>query len=249
MNLIPRIDNIKYPPLVPNSEVEIIKAYQICKTFKSGDVDIRALDGVSLSIKTGEFVALTGKSGAGKSTLLYQLSALDYPTKGNVFIDGIDVNLFSEIELQEFRLNSLGYVFQDYALIPEFKAYENVAFPLIMRGLSWKRAREIAEATLDQVGLNNKYTKLPSQLSGGEQQRVAIARAVAGKPKILFADEPTANLDSSSGKGVIKLLQELNETGITIVMVTHEEEYSNACKRIITLRDGIVIEDKINFYI
>lgn len=223
----------------------IIEARQLSKTFESGDVTLRVLNGLSLTVEEEEFVALMGKSGAGKSTLLYQLSALDKPTTGTVLIDGTEVEHFSEVELQEFRLRTLGYVFQDYALIPELRAFENVAFPLLMRGMSWSEAHTLSRQALDQVGLQGKYEKLPSQLSGGEQQRVAIARAVVGKPKILFADEPTANLDTTSGRAIISLLSELNKAGITIVMVTHEEEYAAACKRIVVLEDGAIIEDRI----
>lgn len=223
----------------------VIEARQLSKTFESGDLTQTVLKGLSFTVTQGEFVALMGKSGAGKSTLLYQLSALDKPTEGTVLIDGVEVQHFSEVDLQEFRLRTLGYVFQDYALIPELRAFENVAFPLLMRGIPWNEAETLSKQALDQVGLKNKYEKLPSQLSGGEQQRVAIARAVVGKPKILFADEPTANLDTTSGRAIIGLLSDLNKAGITIVMVTHEEEYAAACKRIVVLEDGVIIDDRL----
>ncbi|MEN9920473.1 MAG: hypothetical protein RL538_366 [Candidatus Parcubacteria bacterium] len=221
--------------------MEIIKGTNIHRKFGSDDLVTHVLKGIDVSIEEGEFVAIMGKSGAGKSTLMYQLSVLDEPTEGTVLIDGTDVFALDEEERTAFRLNTLGYVFQDYALVPDLTAEENVMLPLLMRGLAWEEAKKSAREAIDAVGLPGKYPNLPSELSGGEQQRVAIARALAGKPKILFADEPTANLDSVYGKQIIELITSLNrDYGQTVVMVTHEHEYAMGCNRIIQMEDGKV---------
>jgi len=222
----------------------MITARNIHRTFTSGDIVTHVLKGVDVDIAEGEFVAIMGKSGAGKSTLLYQLSVLDRPTKGTLMIDGVDVLALDESEQTSFRLNTLGFVFQDYALVPDLTSRENVMIPLLMRGMTWVQAKDVAVEALDAVGLKGKYENLPSQLSGGEQQRASIARAIAGKPKILFADEPTANLDTFSGDQVIKLLGELHKNGQTIVMVTHEPEYTSECNRIIEMEDGLITGER-----
>lgn len=224
----------------------IITAKGITRVFGKGDLEIQILKGIDITVSEGEFIAIMGKSGAGKSTLMYQLSVLDEPTDGEIIIDGTDVVTLDEQERTSFRLNTLGYVFQDYALVPDLSAEENVMLPLLMRGQDWPLASKNACAALDAVGLEGKYKNLPGQLSGGEQQRVSIARAVAGKPKILFADEPTANLDSISGKQVIALIASLNKDNMqTVVMVTHEREYALGCDRIIHMEDGLVTEIEI----
>jgi putative ABC transport system ATP-binding protein len=172
---------------------------------------------------------------------MYQLSVLDEPTSGELIVDGTSVLELDERQRTAFRLNTLGYVFQNYALVPDLSAEENVMLPILMRGYSTSEAQTLARAAIDSVGLPGKYTNLPAQLSGGEQQRISIARAVAGKPKILFADEPTANLDSISGRQIIELLTDLNkQNGQTIVMVTHEEEYALSCNRIVFMEDGLI---------
>lgn len=221
--------------------MSLIVGKNLKREFGSGDLITRVLKGITVTIEEGEFVAIMGKSGAGKSTLMYQLSLLDEPSEGTVVIDGVDVFSLSEVERTAFRLNTLGYVFQDYALVPDLSAEENVMLPLLMRGQIWEEAKASARLAIDSVGLPGKYLNLPSELSGGEQQRVAIARAVAGKPKILFADEPTANLDSVYGKQIIELITSLNrDFKQTVVMVTHEREYANGCDRIIHMEDGLV---------
>jgi putative ABC transport system ATP-binding protein len=222
--------------------MNIIEAKNIHRKFGKGDLEVHILKGIDMTVEQGEFLAIMGKSGAGKSTLMYQLSVLDEPTDGEILIDETDIVGMSEKERTAFRLNTLGYVFQDYALVPDLSARENVMMPLLMRGQTWGTAATTADKALDDVGLVGKYLNLPSMLSGGEQQRVAVARAIAGKPKILFADEPTANLDSISGTQVIKLLEELHNQGQTIVMVTHEEEYARYCDRIIYIKDGMLAE-------
>lgn len=202
------------------------------------------LRGIDLEIADGEFLGIMGKSGAGKSTLMYQIGLLDHPTGGNIRIDGVDTETLSNDERTDMRLSTLGYVFQDYALIPELTAKENIMIPLLMQGKSKEQSGKISIDMLHKVGLPNKENNLPSQLSGGEQQRVSIARAMAHDPKILFADEPTANLDTISGTNIIELFKDLHEQGQTIVMVTHEEEYAKYCDRVIFLEDGKVTREK-----
>lgn len=222
----------------------IIEAKNIVKIFHNGEAEQTVLNDVSLNVEKGEFIIIMGRSGAGKSTLLYQLGLLDHPTAGNVVIDGVDTRALSSKDRTEFRLNKLGYIFQDYALVPELTAEENILLPLLMKGMSKKSARAKALNVLGKVGLTKTARQLPSQLSGGEQQRVSVARAIVGNPKIIFADEPTANLDTESARMVIDLFKKLNDEGQTIVMVTHEEEYRNFANRVITLRDGKIISEE-----
>jgi putative ABC transport system ATP-binding protein len=223
----------------------IIKAENITRTFGSGTLETQVLKGITVDVNAGEFLAIMGKSGAGKSTLMYQLSVLDEPTSGTLLINDVDVLSLNENEKTAFRLNTLGYVFQDYALVPDLSAEENVMIPLLMRGQTWEEAKVAAKVAIDSVGMPGKYPNLPSQLSGGEQQRISIARALAGKPKILFADEPTANLDSISGHQVIELITTLNrDFGQTVVMVTHEREYALGCNRILHMEDGLVVHEE-----
>jgi len=225
--------------------MNIIEAKNVHRQFGKGDLITHVLKGIDMTVAEGEFVAIMGKSGAGKSTLMYQLSALDIPTEGKIMVDGLDIVPLTERERTAFRLNTLGYVFQDYALVPDLSARENVMMPLLMKGMNWDEARHKSDVSLDEVGLRGKYTNLPGELSGGEQQRVAVARALAGKPKIIFADEPTANLDSVSGRQVIDLLESLHKQNKqTIVMVTHEYEYAEPCDRIFYMEDGLITDIK-----
>jgi putative ABC transport system ATP-binding protein len=225
-----------------NKELQnpIIKTRDLKKTYYTGQIETPVLKGIDLDIGHGEFVAIMGKSGAGKSTLMYQISLLDMPTGGSVEVDGTDILALNETQRTEFRLNQLGYVFQDYALVPELSAIENISIPMLMQGKDAKDAYTRAQEVLDMIDMQGKYENRPNQLSGGEQQRVSIARGVAQNPKILFADEPTANLDSSSSEAVIEVLRELHQKGQTIVMVTHEPEYTKYCDRIIYLEDGLI---------
>jgi putative ABC transport system ATP-binding protein len=219
----------------------MIKIQNITKSFKNGDVETHVLKGISLEIKSGEFVAIMGKSGAGKSTLMYQMSLLDHPTSGEILIDNQKVTGLSHDDRTKFRLDNLGYIFQDYALVPELTALENIMVPLLMQEKTEEEAIAIAKASLEKIGLGHRENNLPSQMSGGEQQRVSIARAVAHNPKILFADEPTANLDNVSSQAVMEIFNDLHEKGQTIVMVTHEQEYTSHCDRVIQISDGQVI--------
>lgn len=224
--------------------MSIITVKNLIKTYSNGEVETRVLKGVDLEIKEGEFVAIMGKSGAGKSTLMYQMSLLDYPTDGSILIDGLDILNLTEIERTDFRLKKLGYVFQDYALVPELTALENVTIPLLMEGVDPEEADRRGLDALHNLGLREKEGNRPNQLSGGEQQRVSIARAIVQNPKILFADEPTANLDSVSSKAVLEALVKLHKEGQTIIMVTHEDEYTTECDRIIYLIDGKIDHEK-----
>ncbi len=222
----------------------MITAKNIVKTFKNGSVETQVLKGVSLEIKDGEFVAIMGKSGAGKSTFMYQLGLLDHPTAGDIFIDDVNATNLSHDDRTKFRLDNLGYIFQDYALVPELTALENVMVPLMMMGKTDEEVITIARKSLERIGLGHRENNLPSQMSGGEQQRVSIARAVAHNPKILFADEPTANLDNVSSESVMEVFKELHNMGQTIIMVTHEPEYTVHCDRVIYLSDGQIVDEK-----
>lgn len=221
----------------------IIDVTNITKSFTDGDTVTQVLKGIDFTVNEGEFVAIMGRSGAGKSTFLYQLSLLDTPTGGSITLAGKVVDTLSNAEKTKFRLHELGYVFQDYSLLPELTALENIMVPLLMQGISRKAAKKRAEEVLENVNLLKRAGNLPSELSGGEQQRVSIARAITHKPKIVFADEPTANLDSYSSRIVMDIFKKLNkEDGLTIVMVTHEEEYGKMADRIVKLSDGIIVK-------
>ncbi len=220
----------------------MIEVTNLIKSYKTKVEDLVVLKGITFSVKKGEFLAITGRSGSGKSTLLYQLGLLDYPNSGNIILDGLDVTKLSNNERTKMRLERLGYVFQDYALLPSLSALENVMVPLLMQGMNKINAKRDAKYALERLGLGHREANLPSQLSGGEQQRVSIARAIAHKPKILFADEPTANLDSETSNVVLKAFLDLHKDGQTILMVTHEKEYAELANREIALSDGVIAE-------
>ena len=224
----------------------MLETRNLQKSFKNGDQVTRVLKGVDFKAKSGEFVAIMGRSGAGKSTFLYQLSLLDEPTGGEVLIDGKSTERLSPLRREQMRLSEFGYVFQDYALMPDLTALENVALPLLMQGKTKSHAYGMAGKALEQVGVGHRPNNLPSQLSGGEQQRVSIARAIAHKPKVLFADEPTANLDNESSRAVIDIFLKLHKEGQTLIMVTHEEPYAKLAERLVHFDDGkIVSEEKL----
>lgn len=222
----------------------MIKIKNLQKKYTTKDIETLVLRGIDLEVAQGEFLGIMGKSGAGKSTLMYQMGLLDHPSGGEIILNNINTENLSTEERTKMRLSELGYVFQDYALIPELTANENVMIPLLMQGKSFDEARDISQNTLSRVGLAHRVNNKPSQLSGGEQQRVAVARAMAHAPKILFADEPTANLDTASGQSVIELFEELHKKGQTIVMVTHEEEYAKYCNRVVYLEDGKIVREE-----
>ncbi len=218
----------------------IIEVKNLKKTYE-GTVPTHALKDINFSVDKGEFIALMGRSGSGKSTLLHQLGLLDTPTAGEIIIDGVNLMNFTEEQKSEFRLKKLGYVFQSYALLPELTALESVYLPLMLANVDKKIYLKKAAEMLEKVGLGNKLNHLPKELSGGEQQRVAIARAIVNNPMILFADEPTANLDSESSLVVLKLFRQLNkEIGQTIIMVTHEPDDEKYVDRVIWLKDGVI---------
>lgn len=217
---------------------KIITAKGITRTFQNGLEKTEVLKGLDLDVYEGEMIAIMGKSGSGKSTFLYQLGLLDKPTSGSIHIDGVDTSQLSRQERTDFRLKELGYVFQSYALLPSLTAEDNVMVPLMMQGMSLSDAREKARITLKKIGLGEREEFYPSQLSGGQQQRVAIARAVAHDPAIIFADEPTANLDSETSSVVLDLFVEVNKEGQTIILVTHDEKYAKKAHRRLMMSDG-----------
>jgi len=223
--------------------MSFIEVKNLTKSFKTGNTELVVLNNMSFKVEKGDFFSITGRSGSGKSTLLYQLGLLDHPNSGEITIDGINVSLLGKEERTKFRLKELGYVFQDYALVPDLSAIENTVIPLLMQGTPKEEAYQKAEDALQKIGMGERLHNLPNQLSGGEQQRVSIARAIAHDPKIIFADEPTANLDSETADSVIKAFLELNSHGQTILMVTHEPEYAKLTKRAIKLGDGKILAD------
>ncbi|WP_370650837.1 ABC transporter ATP-binding protein, partial [Methanocalculus sp.] len=221
----------------------MIEVRDLRKTYRMGDVLVHALNGVSVSISEGEFVGITGASGSGKSTLLHMIGLLDLPSGGSVIISGEDVIALSDYERTLFRLDWLGYVFQEYALMHDLTAFENVALPMMARGVTEDEIRGRVLHMLDQVGLRARADHLPKELSGGEQQRVAIARGLVNDPEILIADEPCANLDSENSKAVLDLFAGINrERGQTILMVSHEEWHLPYFDRVIRMKDGKIVE-------
>jgi len=223
----------------------MLKIKNASKIYKLGDVEVPALNNVTLSIKEGEMICIMGRSGSGKSTLLRILGLIDSPTKGNIHLSGKDVGKLKEKERSKIRLETMGYVFQEYALLSELTALENVYLPAKMLGRWPKEYKERAITLLDAVGLLNRMKHLPRQLSGGQQQRVAIARAMVNKPEIIFADEPTANLDSKAGKNVMETLYWLNKNyKTTIVFVSHDESDKKYASRVVRLLDGRIVKRK-----
>lgn len=217
-----------------------VRVSNLVKSFVDGDREIQVLRGIDFSIAQGDFVAITGASGTGKSTLVYQMGLLDEPTSGSVFVGNKNAGKMTVLERTAYRLNHFGFVFQDYALIPELRAWENVALPVLMRGASRQKARKQASVVLDRFGMADRINHFPNQLSGGEGQRVSIARAIVHQPKVLFADEPTANLDSDRSRQIIDIFHELHRDGQTIVMVTHEMEYAKEAVQVVVMHDGSI---------
>ena len=220
----------------------LIELKNIYKIYHMGDEEVRASDGVSLSIDRGEFVAIVGKSGSGKSTLMNIIGALDVPTEGEYILGGEDVSEMSDDQLAQIRNKMIGFIFQQYNLLPKLNLLENVELPLLYAGVPVQERKERALKSLAKVGLEEKWKNLPNQLSGGEQQRVSIARALAGEPSLILADEPTGALDSRTSREVLNFLRQLNEEGNTIVMITHDNSIALEAKRVVRIKDG-----KINF--
>lgn len=223
----------------------MIQVNNLVKIFQTGDTELTALKRLSFAIPEGQFLAITGRSGSGKSTLLYQLSLLDTPSSGTVKIGSDTITDFDNEQRIVYRRNNFGFIFQDYALLPSLTAKENVMLPLLMQGIPMAAAEKDTVHALASVGLADRINNLPTQLSGGQQQRVSIARAIVHKPKVLFADEPTANLDTESSHVILDNFLQLNKTGLTIVMVTHEPDYAKMGDRLLELRDGTIIKDQL----
>jgi putative ABC transport system ATP-binding protein len=222
----------------------LIETVALTKHYSVGLQDIPALTNISISINRGELVAIMGASGSGKSTLMNQLGCLDTPTSGSYFFDGTDVSRLSSEALADLRNRKIGFCFQSYNLLPRATALANVELPLVYASVDGSTRRKRAEAVLDEVGLADRRHHLPTQLSGGQQQRVAIARALVNRPALILADEPTGTLDSKTGLEIIALFDSLNQGGITIVIVTHDNDVASFARRIISLRDGFLIEDR-----
>jgi putative ABC transport system ATP-binding protein len=218
----------------------LLRLTHVSKTYQLDSLEVHALKNASLEIKKGELVAIMGPSGSGKSTLMHIAGCLDVPTKGKVILDGKDVSHLSEAELATIRNKKIGFVFQTFNLIPRTTALDNVSLPLFYAGVPASKRKTLAQKALDQVGLVDRAQHFPNQLSGGEQQRVAIARALVNKPAIIFADEPTGNLDTKAGEEIMGIFRKLNQAGNTIIVVTHEDEIAKFAKRIIRIKDGEV---------
>lgn len=223
----------------------MIEFRDLYKIYNEGEADneVRAVDGISFFIGKGEFVGIVGASGSGKSTCMNIIGCLDVPTRGNYLLNGTDVSTMTEKQLAHVRNRELGFIFQQYNLIPKLTILENVELPLLYKGVSPSERREMAIEALGRVGLAERIKKYPSQLSGGQQQRVSIARALAGEPPVILADEPTGALDSKTGHEILEFIQKLHEEGTTIVLITHDNSIAAQCPRVIRISDGKIIED------
>src|SRR5512134_1714241 len=228
--------------------MEVTKVVNATRVFKIGEVETHALRGVNLTIENAEFTALVGPSGSGKTTLLQLIGCLDQPTSGTVLINGKDVTRLNRNQRADMRRGTIGFIFQFFALIPTLTAYENVEMPLLLNGHSAKERRERVMELLQAVDLADRANNRPDQLSGGQQQRVAVARALAPNPKLILADEPTANLDTTNGKQVMDIMKRLNkETGVTFIFATHDPRVISYADRVVTLQDGLITKDsKVN---
>lgn len=221
----------------------LIEIQDMCKIYNPGENEVRALDHVDLSIDRNEFVAIIGHSGSGKSTLMNMLGCLDVPTSGTYILNGEDASRLTDDELSDIRNREIGFIFQGFNLIPNLTAVENVELPLIYRGVSRAKRRELSEAALQKVGLEKRIDHKPSEMSGGQQQRVAIARAIAQAPPVILADEPTGNLDSHSTKEIMQILKNLHAEGRTVILITHDNEIAEQADRVIQIRDGRIVRD------
>ncbi|MBZ4687095.1 MAG: putative transport system ATP-binding protein [Clostridia bacterium] len=220
----------------------MLEIKNVTKVYNTGAIQFQALKGVSLKVEKGEFVAIIGPSGSGKSTFMNILGCLDVPTAGEYYFEGIEVSNYTEDQLAGIRNKKIGFIFQQFNLLPKLNAFENVELPLIYRGMNVKERKERVLQVLEQVGLSDWAHHKPSEMSGGQQQRVAIARALAGDPPLILADEPTGNLDSKSGTEVLEILKELNKNGRTILLITHDMKVAGSAQRIISIQDGLIVE-------
>ena len=223
----------------------LIEVRNVYKIYNPGENEVHALDGISVTIDRGEFVAIVGHSGSGKSTFMNMLGCLDSPTSGDYFLNGVNVAGMTDDELSDIRNQQIGFIFQGFNLIPSLTAQENVELPLIYRGIPKAEREALSREALAQVGMGERMTHKPSELSGGQQQRVAIARAIAARPPIIMADEPTGNLDTRSGEDVMQILHELNAGGRTIVLITHDNDIARQATRAIRIIDGKVVSDTL----
>ncbi len=223
----------------------ILELKSIYKDYFQGEFRVPVLKDINLAVEEGEYLAIMGPSGSGKTTMMNLIGCLDRPTSGEYYLKGEDVSQYKDKELSDVRLNSIGFVFQNFHLLPKMTALDNVALPLSYAGVSQKERKEIAAKALARVGLEDRVNFMPNQLSGGQKQRVAIARALVNNPKIILADEPTGALDSKSGEAVMELFRQLNEEGVTIIMITHNEEIAECAKRILYIFDGEIVKEKI----
>lgn len=224
----------------------LIKVENLHKIYNPGENEVRALDGISLEIQKGEFVAIIGHSGSGKSTLMNVLGCLDVPTSGNYFLNGHDVSKLSDNNLSDIRNREIGFIFQGFNLIANLNAVENVELPLIYRGIGKQRRKMIATKALSKVGLGTRMKHRPNELSGGQQQRVAVARAIAAQPPIILADEPTGNLDTKSSKEILEILKALHNGGRTVIIITHDDDIAHQVKRVVRILDGRIEADYLN---
>ncbi len=224
----------------------LIELKNVSKIYNPGENEVRALDDVSLTVESGEFVAIVGQSGSGKSTLMNMIGFLDVCTEGEYFLEGRNVSSLSDDELSEIRNKKIGFIFQGFNLISSLTAQANVELPLVYRGMKRDERERLSREALTRVGLENRMHHLPAQMSGGQQQRVAIARAVAARPPVILADEPTGNLDSGSGEEVMRILRELNDEGRTVILITHDNDIAATAKRIIRIHDGKIVEDSVS---
>lgn len=226
--------------------MNIVETVDVRKTYQQGKVEVTALGGVSLSIQKGSFVALAGPSGSGKTTMLNMIGGLDSPDSGQIVVNGNALEKLSQTELASLRLHNIGFIFQAYNLIPVLSALENVEFVMLLQGIPSAERRDRAMSILDDVGLEGTYNRRPAELSGGQQQRVAVARAIVSNPSIVLADEPTANLDSKTGKGLLEMMRKMNEEKkVTFIFSTHDRMVMDYARRLILIRDGLVADDEI----
>lgn len=226
--------------------MHLIEVRDVYKIYNPGENQVNALDGVSITIDEGEFVAIIGQSGSGKSTLMNMLGLLDTPTHGEYYINGKLVDDLTDDQMSVIRNEQIGFIFQGFNLISSLTALENVELPLVYRGMKKEERREISKDALERVGLGLRMNHLPAEMSGGQQQRVAVARAIAARPPVILADEPTGNLDTRSTKEVMSILHELKDEGRTVIVITHDNEIAEEAERVIRIRDGRVVEDYIN---
>ena len=240
-NLHLNIERENKTNVVKANSLPIISLKNVCKNYVMGEEIVRAAEDINLDIYKGDFVAIVGPSGSGKSTMMNLVGALDLASKGDIFLDSVDIELLEESDLAQIRGKKIGFVFQTFNLIPTLTALDNVSLPMMFQGINKEERDERAKMLLEKVNLGHRLTHLPNELSGGERQRVAIARALANNPEIILADEPTGNLDSKTGQEILEMFKQLNNEGKTIIFITHDKELAKKAKRIVHLKDGRIV--------